>query len=113
MLAESESTMNNERVYSINIRNDHYAFEMEELLGSKARLRTLRLLAKYPNHAFTKYKICQVTGLKRQIASNHLRRLLEQNLIASRGGTIVRYCFNTHYYRANALREFLSKMLLA
>jgi len=98
---------------SINIRNDHYAFEMEELLGSKARLRILRLLAKYPNYAFTKYKICQVTGLKRQNASKHLRRLLEQNLIASREGIVVRYCFNTHYYRANTLREFLSEMLLA
>jgi len=97
---------------NLRIRNDDYTFEVENTLGSKARLRILRLFAKYPNHAFTQYRICQVTGLKRQIASKHMKKLLERDLITSRGGTIVRYYFNTNNDQADALREFFSKMLL-
>jgi len=97
---------------NLRIRNDNYASEMESLLGSKARLRILRLFAKYPNHAFTKYRICQITGLKRQAASKHMRELLERNLIMSKGGEIVRYYFNINNDRADVLREFFSKMLL-
>lgn len=97
---------------TLRIRSDNYASEMEKLLGSKARLRILRLLAKYPSHAFTQYRICQVTGLKRQIASKHMRKLLEQDLIIQRGGTMVRYYFNTNSDQADALQEFFSKILL-
>jgi DNA-binding MarR family transcriptional regulator len=97
---------------NIKIRNDDYASEVENALGSKARLRILRLLAKYPDHAFTQYRICQVTGLKRQTASKHMKKLIEMNLIAQRGSSIVRYSFNTNNDRANVLREFFSKMLL-
>jgi len=97
---------------NLRIRNDNYASEMEKLLGSKARLRILRLFAKYPNHAFTQYRICQVTGLKRQVTSKHMRELLERDLIIQKGSSIVRYYFNTSNDQADALREFFSKMLL-
>lgn len=96
----------------LRIRNDNYALEIERTLGSKARLRILRLFAKYPNHAFTQYRICQITGLKRQVASKHMRKLLEMGLIIPRGSTVVRYYFNTNNDQADVLREFFSKMLL-
>ncbi len=97
---------------TLRIRNDDYASEMEKLLGSKARIRILRLFAKYPNHAFTQYRVCQVTGLKRQVASKHMRELLERNLIASKGGEIARYYFNINNDQANVLREFFLRILL-
>ena len=97
---------------TLRIRNDDYASEMEKLLGSKARLRILRLFAKYPNHAFTQYRICQVTGLKRQVASKHMRELLERDLIIQKGSPIVRYYFNTSNDQADALRELFLKMSL-
>ena len=97
---------------TLRIRSDNYASEMEKLLGSKARLRILRLFTKYPNHAFTQYRICQVTGLRRQVTSKHMRELLERDLIIQKGSPIVRYYFNTNNDQADALREFFSKMLL-
>jgi len=97
---------------NLKIRNDSHALEMEKLLGSKARLRILRLFAKHPDYAFTQYRICQVTGLKRQIASKHVRKLLELGLIISKGGAIVRYYFNINNDQADALREFFSKISL-
>lgn len=96
----------------VKVRNDRYALEMEELLGSKARFRILRLFAKYPNYAFTQYKICRVTGLKRQAVSKHVRKLLERRLITSRGDSILRYYFNITNRQANVIRECLTKMAL-
>ena len=97
-------------ISNTKVRNDRYALEIEELLGSKARLRILRLFAKYPNHTFTQYKICQATGLKRQAASKHLEKLLEEHLVASRRGAITTYYFNINNDQANALRECFVKM---
>lgn len=95
------------------IRSDAYASSMETALGSKARLRILRLLAKYPNHALTKYRICQTTGLRNQSASRHLNKLLEKGLIQSRGTIIRRYTLNHESEEASLLREFFTRIRLA
>ena len=93
----------------LRVRNDAYASSMETLLASKARLRILRLLIKYPHHALTKYKICQTTGLKNQSASRHIKKLLEKGLIQSKGTIIKRYKLNQGSEEATLLREFFTK----
>jgi DNA-binding MarR family transcriptional regulator len=98
---------------NLPIKNDPYAKMMENALGSRGRIRILRLLSRYPDHTFTQYRIAQSTGLKRQDIIAHLKTLEKTGLIEKRGKTAVRYCLNDKSVEAEALKNLFQKIRLA
>ncbi len=59
---------------------------VENVLGSKARVRILVLLSLHPDKAFSKYRIAQEARLDRGRVSEHLGLLEEEGLVRRVGG---------------------------
>ena len=81
-------------------------------IGNKSRLKILLSLWK-AREEMTMYKICKATGLKRNSLSNHLRILLENELVERKiYGEIPLYTLNKSNPTVKALAEFFSKVNL-
>jgi DNA-binding transcriptional ArsR family regulator len=81
-----------------------------EAIGNSSRLKILLILWK-SDKELTAYKICQRTGLGRNAASRHLRKLLENGLVCRRVyGEIPLYAINREDSRVRAMIEFFAKI---
>lgn len=92
------------------IRGDKLVRIVEEVFGSKAKIRILRLLTKYPDHTFTKYRICQGTGISFITVDRHLRFLEKIGLIEGRGETAIRYAINEANGLALIVKELFQSL---
>ena len=81
-------------------------FNIENLLGSKARIKILKLLA--INHELSISQIIKKTNLNHASVKSHLYHLKSLNLIQEKiFGRIKIYRYRTENIRAKSLKKFI------
>lgn len=87
-------------------KEKEFDFSIENLLGSKARLRILKILALNSEMSIT--QIIKKTNLNHTSVRKHLNRLKALNLIQEkRFGRIRIYRYKIENLRANSLKKFI------
>jgi len=94
----------------IFLRGDEVAAAVEAALGSRARVRMMRLFSKYPGREFTKYRICRATGMDVETVGRNLRGLEAVGLVVRRGEAPVRYALNGASGLARAVGELFQRV---
>ena len=83
---------------------------VESGLGTRGRLRILRVLAEKPNQLFTKYGIEKETGLRSSELKSDLSVLLKLGWIKEHAYTPMKYQINTSSDAVRALMELFRRL---
>ena len=96
------------------IRLDQMVESLLDTLGNPYRLKILLALSKVSgDQELTVYKICRLTGLKRETVARHLRRLVESGLVTRKVyGTVSLYTLSRGNPEVDALTNFFIKARL-